>query len=74
MNLLHELTGNIQQSTKSTRAPSTLTTATRLALHVELQRHLRRLRNSILLRSRRMLNIISQHYSTKHMNQLTVFP
>jgi hypothetical protein len=56
---LHELARHVEQAAKATGA-STATTATSLALHVELECHLSGLSDSILLSSARVLQIVSQ--------------
>lgn len=53
---LHELARNVQQATNTTGASSaTCTTSTGFALHVELERHLSSLCDSVLLGSFRVL-------------------
>jgi hypothetical protein len=58
--LLHELARHVQQAPNTTRASATASAATRLALEVELERHLRSLRNSVLLRRTRVLHKVSK--------------
>ena len=56
---LHELARNVEQAADTTGASSTCPASTSLALHVELEGHLGRLGNSILLGSTLALHLVS---------------
>jgi hypothetical protein len=74
--LLHEFARNVEQSTNTTGATSATSTSTSLALHVELERHLCSLSNSVLLRGFRVLYTISKYPISPSLQHkiLTVFP
>jgi hypothetical protein len=63
--LFHELACYVEQATKTAGASSSTTTTTSLTLHVELECHLSGLSNSILLRSLRVLHMISGQFLVK---------